>query len=484
MKRIFKVNQLVMYGFGIILVIMILIAFFSWRSSIDSTDGMAWEEHTYHVKLALAEIKKTMLDAETGQRGYLYTGKEEYLKPYNTAKDSIEEKINGLAKEVSDNPVQVERVKKVRSLIEEKFKELGEVIVLKQAGKEQDAVNLVLSNRGRLTMDELRVKFDEIDKVEDDLLVIRDKAVHDSIRLGTYISFGGTLLSILIGIFIARFIAMSIIKPLADAAANISTTSTEISSTVEQHERTATGQAASVTETTTTIDELGASSRQSAEQADSVAAIAKGAQATTEEGVRMARGTSDGMVKMKEKMEGIGVQILHLSDQTGQIGKIATAVTDISGQINMLALNAAVEAVRAGEQGKGFAVIAQEIRKLADQGKKSAEQANTIVADIQKATNSAVMVTEEGTKTVQEVAEIATRTGESFASISGVVSSVYENAQQVSLNQKQQNTAIKQVTEAMNQINVGAKETAAGISQTKIGIQRLNEAAQGLKKMV
>jgi len=109
---------------------------------------------------------------------------------------------------------------------------------------------------------------------------------------------------------------------------------------------------------------------------------------------------------------------------------------------------------------------------------------NTIVADIQKATNSAAMVTEAGTKTVEDVAQIAQRAGESFGSLSGIANNVYENAQQVSLNMKQQAAAIKQVTEAMNNINTGAKETAAGISQTKIGIQRLNEAAQELKKMV
>ena len=291
---------------------------------------------------------------------------------------------------------------------------------------------------------------------------------------------GGILLALGIGYWIIR----SITGRVTESVSAMSSTATEIASTVEQHERTATQQAASVNETTTTIDELGAASRQSAEQADAVAAMAKQALTTTEEGVRMARQASDGMVKMKGKVEGIGVQILHLSEQTGQIGKITTAVTDIAGQINMLALNAAVEAVRAGEQGKGFAVIAQEIRKLADQGKKSAEQTNAIVADIQKATNSAVMVTEEGTKTVSEVSEIAEKTGASFVSISGVVNSVYENVQQVSLNSKQQVGAIKQVVEAMNSINAGAKETAAGITQTKVGIQRLNEAAQNLKGMV
>ena len=293
-----------------------------------------------------------------------------------------------------------------------------------------------------------------------------------------------TAVSIIVLFGISFLITGSIKRSINSAVSSLSSTSTEIASTVEQHERTAQSQSASVSETTTTMDELSVSTRRSAEQADAVTVISKQALSTTEDGIKMANQASAGMSNLKQKVGAIGEQILKLSEQTGQIGGIANMVTDIAGQINMLALNAAVEAVRAGESGKGFSVIAQEVRKLADQGKKSAEKVNTIVADIQKATNSAVMVTEAGTKTVEDVAQIAQRAGESFGSLSGIANNVYENAQQVSLNMKQQPAAIKQVTEAMNNINTGAKETAAGISQTKIGIQRLNEAAQELKKMV
>ena len=293
-----------------------------------------------------------------------------------------------------------------------------------------------------------------------------------------------TAVSIIVLFGISFLITGSIKRSINSAVSSLSSTSTEIASTVEQHERTAQSQSASVSETTTTMDELSVSTRRSAEQADAVTVISKQALSTTEDGIKMANQASAGMSNLKQKVGAIGEQILKLSEQTGQIGGIANMVTDIAGQINMLALNAAVEAVRAGESGKGFSVIAQEVRKLADQGKKSAEKVNTIVADIQKATNSAVMVTEAGTKTVEDVAQIAQRAGESFGSLSGIANNVYENAQQVSLNMKQQVAAIKQVTEAMNNINTGAKETAAGISQTKIGIQRLNEAAMELKKMV
>jgi methyl-accepting chemotaxis protein len=176
-------------------------------------------------------------------------------------------------------------------------------------------------------------------------------------------------------------------------------------------------------------------------------------------------------------------QILHLGEQTGQIGNIAIVLKDLGGQINMLALNAAVEAARAGEHGKGFGVVASEIRKLADESKKSAEQTALLVADIQKATNSSIMITEDGTRTVNEVTKTVQRVAELFKNLASLAASANENAQQVMLNAKQQAAAFNQVVEATNSIAAGAKETAAGISQTKLGVQNMNQAAENLKAM-
>lgn len=106
------------------------------------------------------------------------------------------------------------------------------------------------------------------------------------------------------------------------------------------------------------------------------------------------------MSTLKDKVNALAEQILHLSEQTQQIGGISELVGNLANQTNMLALNAAIEAARAGEHGKGFGVVAGEIRKLADQSKKSAEKINALVTDIPGAINTTVIVTDEGTKTV------------------------------------------------------------------------------------
>jgi len=124
----------------------------------------------------------------------------------------------------------------------------------------------------------------------------------------------------------------------------------------------------------------------------------------------------------------------------------------------MLALNAAVEAVRAREYGRGFAVVAAEIRKLADESKKSAEKINALVNDVQGAISTTIIVTDDGTKTVETGVKIAQGTAETFADMTPGINNVVIGSQQISLNAKQQAIAIAQVMEAMNALNGAAQE--------------------------
>jgi methyl-accepting chemotaxis protein len=283
-----------------------------------------------------------------------------------------------------------------------------------------------------------------------------------------------------LGIYRARQL-VNLIKQLVNG---ISTSSQQTFSTIEQQERVANQQAASVNETTTTMDELKASCRQSSEQAASAAVAAQQALALAEKGTQAVGESLEGMFTLENKVGAIAEQIVHLSEQASQIAMISQIVSDLANQTNMLALNSSVEAVRAGEYGKGFAVVANEIRRLSDQSQKSAEKINLLVFNIQKAINSTVMVTEEGTKTVKTGVEIAQNTDQAFAGVAKAVNHMAFNNQQISLNLKQQLDAIQQVVEAMNNINKGAKETATGISQTRYGTEQLNKAARILKQMV
>ncbi|MBP0016353.1 MAG: methyl-accepting chemotaxis protein [Cyanobacteria bacterium SBLK] len=308
-------------------------------------------------------------------------------------------------------------------------------------------------------------------------LAQRNIKVSKSVTVFIFISF--CVLLTLIALTIRK-----ITLQLNHSARILASSSNQITATIEEQERTASQQAASVNQTTTTMDELGASSRQSAEQAEAAANAAQQALNLADGGTHAVGQTLEGMNGLKEKVGAIAEQILRLSEQTTEIGSISQLVSDLANQTNMLALNAAVEAVRAGEHGKGFSVVAAEIRKLADRSKQSAQKINDLVNDIQHAINSTVAVTDEGTKTVESNVKIARETADTFSGVADAVNNVVLNNQQIFLNIKQQATAIQQVVQAMNSINQGAKESATGISQTKLGTQQLDKATKVLKEMI
>ncbi|MDF5727940.1 MAG: methyl-accepting chemotaxis protein [Rhizonema sp. PD38] len=283
-----------------------------------------------------------------------------------------------------------------------------------------------------------------------------------------------------LGILRARQLT-NLIKQLING---ISASSQQTFSTVEQQERIVSLQAASVNETTVTMDELEASFRQSTEQAQAAAMAAQQALQIAESGSKAVGVNLEDMFTLEKKVGIIAEQMLHLSEQANQIGSISQFVSDLANQTNMLALNSAVEAVRAGENGKGFSVVANEIRRLADQSQRSAEKIYVLVSEIQSAINSTVMVTEEGTKRVAAGVQIAQKTEQAFTGVEEAVNKVVLNNQQISLNLKQQLDGIQQVVQAMDSINKGARETAIGINQTKLSTQQLNEIALKLKDMV
>ena len=271
---------------------------------------------------------------------------------------------------------------------------------------------------------------------------------------------------------------------LHQSTTSIASSSNQIASTMEQQERTINEQATAVSQTTATMEELGASSRQSTEQAEASASGARQALDLTEEGNQAVEQTLSGISTLKEQVGAIAEQIMRLSEQTGQIGLVSDLVRNLANQTNMLALNASVEAVRAGEQGKGFSVVAGEIRKLADQSKQSAEKINNLVREIQASINSSVMVTDEGTKKASEGIRLAQETAQTFNGLADAVNNVFLNSQQISLTNKQQAVAVQQVVAAMNQLNSAAQESASGLNQVKVSTKQLDDAAKHLKAAV
>ncbi len=346
--------------------------------------------------------------------------------------------------------------------------------------KAQLIVNLAGTGRIKealVELPEFQKSFKKLERSLDELGKMVEKTGRDSAanskQAGAFVtssSFIIMVVALAIGIFFSVYISRTITSLLIQVSGTIVASSSEIASALDEQERITAQQAAAVNQTTITINELSASSRATVLQAEAASTRTQQVLTLVDGSLQMERQNLAGESSLRAKVGQISEQILRLSTQTQQIGSISTLVSELANKTNMLALNAAVEAVRAGEHGKGFSVVASEIRKLAEQSKKSAERINALVIDIQNATNSTVMFANDGIKTVESVVE--------------AVNNIAVNAQEISLTAKQQAVAIAQVLESMNSINQGATQTACGISQTKLGTQKLNEAAQNLKAVV
>ncbi|MBO0347618.1 type IV pili methyl-accepting chemotaxis transducer N-terminal domain-containing protein [Phormidium pseudopriestleyi FRX01] len=287
--------------------------------------------------------------------------------------------------------------------------------------------------------------------------------------------------ALLVGICWVTHILQSQIKKAIMA---IASSCTEIAAIVTQQEVVVSMQAASVHQTTTTTSHIRHSSAESAQEAIAAKRAASAVMNLAVEGGKTVQNLLIEMATVQNNSSAIYNKINDLKERTRRIETISYMVSRMANQTNLLALNAAIEAKRAGIDGKGFTIVAAEIRQLANHSKKSAEEIQQLIIDIQTAMSSTLQVTKEGSKTVQESVESIQNMTAAFQSVVDAIDEIFTRNARISLSAQEQVNAIQQVVEAMDSINNGAKETVNGISQTKLGMQQLNQAAWSLKTMV
>jgi methyl-accepting chemotaxis protein len=275
-----------------------------------------------------------------------------------------------------------------------------------------------------------------------------------------------------------------LIRQMQKATDNISRANNNISAATAEQAATVTEQVASVAETSSTVEEVRQTAQQSVERVQLVSKMASNTLKLAEIALDVVKKSEEGMLSLKDQVRHIAETILSLSEQTLQIGEIIATVNDIADQSNLLALNAAMEAARAGEAGRGFAVVAGEVRNLAEQSRQATAQVSSILSEIQKAANTAVMVTEKGTKSAESGVELAQSAGDSIHVIREHAQQVAGASEQIAASARQQLAGMDQITRAMENINQGATQTQKGMQQVDQTAQNLNNLATQLTSIV
>ena len=482
-RKVWKLRHWIIFGYSVPVIALIISAGVTVVNVRQLTKVSEELVRTWEVKDLISGLDTEVQTVSRATRGYIMDQSQVSIENFNASREEISSTLESLDGLIKDER-QREYLSDISGLLQQLVDTNQRLVDVAKGQGTAAAIEAWKVQDGRALSNDVSDLLMAMEELENEIVMADQELQEAALARLQFTLITAATLSVILSAIIGTWIITKTAKMMNQAAGDIASSASEIAASVEQQERTSSQQAASVSETTTTMDELGASSRQSSEQAEAAAAGAQQALKLAEGGARAVERSLDGMTTLREKVEAIADQILRLSEQTSQIGGISGLVSDLANQTNMLALNAAVEAVRAGEHGKGFAVVSGEIRKLADQSKKSAEKINALVADIQTAINSTVMVTDEGTKTVEEGVKTAEETSDAFAGVADAVNNVVLNSQQISLNVKQQAVAIQQVVSAMNSLNTGAQETANGISQIKIGTHQLNESALLLKTAI
>ncbi|MBS0017893.1 MAG: CHASE3 domain-containing protein [Arthrospira sp. SH-MAG29] len=478
-----KINQVIYLGFGAIFLLVGISSLGSEWQQKNQAQSFELVVRTYEIKLNLQDIQKTLVDAETAQRGFIITGDEDFLEPYYSAKRQIQSDLESLSKLLQVNPIQTQRLTNIQNLTNQKLASLEQGINLAGAGESEQVLALV-GGVGKQVMDNIRIEINRMIDEEQKLFSDRNERYQVIQKWAAIINWGTFILVITSGSIISFIIVRVIMSPIQQVTQVIATSSAEIAVATEQQQRLAGHQAVSINQTTNAIEQISEGAKQSAEDADHALGGAQQVLDISENGNKVVEQNLASIVELNNNVANISEQIEVLRQHTGEISTVSNLVSSLANQTNILALNASVEAVRAGEAGRGFGLVAVEVRKLSDQSQKSARQIDNLVSLIQKSLKSTIEAAQKGTENAKVGIEMTENTAHVFVEVADGIKNVVSSNEKIAQISQQQAIAIQQVVTATNSINHAAVETASGIQQTQVGVQNLNQAAQTLRVLV
>jgi methyl-accepting chemotaxis protein len=416
-------------------------------------------------------------------RGYLLTGEERFVEQLKSARADFSATIKRL-KAVATTDEDNRLVDQMERAEAEHQAALDRVISLRKTEATLDAVSQAFEKEvlpKREAMDQAVSSFAAF---EQRLLEEGKKAATDTgssaIAAVGIVSFAAVVLAIGIALVLTRTLS----RQVGSAVQHVQSSSTELQTAANQQATGAREQSTAMNEITTTISELLATSKQIAESAQRVAHIAEETAKGARSGDQTVSKATDSIGGIKRQVDLIVTHMLDLGKKSQQIGGILEIINELAEQTNILAINATIEAAGAGEAGKRFAVVADEIRKLADRVGGSTKEIRGLIDEIRAAVNTTVMTTEGGTKAVdagaRQFAEVAT----AFKQIASLVGTTTEAAREIELSTKQQTTAVEQVNIAVANVAQATRETEASSNQTFQTASQLTELSRDLMRLV
>ena len=280
--------------------------------------------------------------------------------------------------------------------------------------------------------------------------------------------------------FIERI--QGLIGNVVDITAKVASAAVELSATSEQMAKGVASQTSRTTQAASAIEEMSATVTEVAKNSGKAADTSRAAVGTAEQGRSAVVETIDGMRRISQSVEQTAGIVRALGQSSDQIGEIVRVIEEIADQTNLLALNAAIEAARAGEQGRGFAVVADEVRKLAERTTKATKEIGEKIRRIQNDTQGAVSAMEEGTTKVAEGVVLSNKTGDALVKVAEMVRQTSDMIQQIAVAAEEQSVTTQHMASDIETVAMVAKETSAGAGQLALASRELSGLAVSLEK--
>jgi methyl-accepting chemotaxis protein len=315
---------------------------------------------------------------------------------------------------------------------------------------------------------------DELGRVADGDLSNRARIAHSNDEMGALCDGLGHMKEKLKGL----------LSQVTATSGHLATAAEQMTAITEQTREAITRQQNEINQVAAAMSEMSASAQEVADNASQTSESAHDADSQAQEGQSVVRNSVNGIRSLAENVEEAAGVIHRLEQDSEQIGTILDVIRGIADQTNLLALNAAIEAARAGEQGRGFAVVADEVRTLAQRTQQSTQEIQAMIEQLQEGSRNAVQVMELGRQRTEESVDLSSRAGTSLDAITSAVSRITDMNLQIASAAQEQSTVAEEMARNINQISEVSDETSHGAQQTEDASQQLSQLASELQTLV
>jgi len=276
----------------------------------------------------------------------------------------------------------------------------------------------------------------------------------------------------------------ALVSQVQQSGIQVTSSATEIAATAMEQEATVTEQAATTNEIKATVTQISATAKELVKTMTEVTHVAWETSESAASGQTSLQRMADTMKQMMEATASIGSKLAVLNEKAANINTVVTTINKVADQTNLLSLNAAIEAEKAGEYGVGFAVVATEIRRLADQTAVATWDIEQMVKEMQSAVSAGVMGMDKFSEEVRRGVDEVRQVGGQLSRIIEQVQALIPRFESVNDGMQSQATGAAQISESMAQLSDTAQQTAESLRQSNFAIQQLNQAAVGLQEGV